>query len=101
MWTGTGVGAYGCYYFLVSMIRYWTTEIVITNKRLIHKRGWIIRNTDEINVNRVEEINLKQGVIGRLFGYGKLTIHGTGIGAVELPNIDDPLEFRSALTTNA
>ena len=56
----------------------WTTEIAVTNRRLIYKRGWIARRTEEINLRRIEEVNLKQGVLGRIFGWGRLRVHGTG-----------------------
>ena len=79
------------------LIRIWTTEIVITNKRLIYKRGWIFRKTDEININRLEETNLKQGLLGRILGYGKLIFSGVGTGNIVLPTIADPLGFRKAV----
>ena len=86
-----GLGIVIC---LIIMINKWTTEIAITNKRLIYKRGWIARKTDEISLNKVEEVNFSQGVLGRILGYGKVRIQGTGSGVLILPTIDDPLEFR-------
>ena len=82
---------------LFMLIRLWTTEIAVTNRRIIYKRGWIARATDEINLNRIEEVNLRQSVAGRLFGYGKVICQGTGVGEIELPTIDDPLRFRKEL----
>ena len=83
--------------FLLSMIIKWTTEIAITNRRVVYKRGWIARETEEINLNRIEEITLTQSVGGRIFGYGKLVFKGVGIGEVNLPAIDDPIHFRRQL----
>ena len=82
---------------LVMLVRKWTTEIAVTNRRLIYKRGWIARKTDEINLNRIEEINLKQGIGGRIFGYGTLVCFGTGSGDIEIPSIGSPLTFRKAI----
>ena len=79
---------------LFMLITKWTTEIVLTNKRIIYKRGWISRKTDEIGLNRIEEINLTQGILGRILGFGKLKIQGTGGGGFTSPNIDSPLQFR-------
>ncbi len=90
--------AIGVAFWLNLMIRKWTTEIAITDRRVIYKRGWIARSTDEMGLRRIEEINLKQGVIGRLFGYGKVRIQGTGVGALILPDIDDPMTFRKQLS---
>ena len=89
--------ALGPLVFLVSMIIKWTTEIAITNRRVVYKRGWIGRETDEINLNRIEETTLSQSVGGRIFGYGKLVFKGVGIGEVNLPAIDDPIHFRRQL----
>ena len=58
--------ALGPLVFLVNMIIKWTTEISITNRRVVYKRGWIGRETDEINLNRIEEITLSQSVGGRI-----------------------------------
>ena len=82
---------------LIMLIRVWTTEIAVTNRRLIYKRGWIARKTDEITLNRIEEVNLEQSVPGRLLGYGKVLCRGTGAGVIVLPTMDDPLRFKKAL----
>ena len=75
----------------------WATEMAITNKRLIYKRGLIARKTEEINLHRIEEVNLHQGVLGRLLGYGKIRINGTGGNVIALPNIAGPLRFKNEL----
>ena len=87
----------GIVIFFRMMINKWTSEIVLTDQRLVYKTGWITRNTQEVTLNRLEEINLKQGFWGRIFDYGRLDIHGTGVGLIDLPNIDSPLEFRTAI----
>ena len=84
----------GILIFLIIMINKWTTEIAITNKRLIYKRGWIARKTDEISLKKIEEVNFSQGVLERILGYGEVRIQGTGSGVLVLPTIDDPLVFR-------
>lgn len=94
-----GVAVIGIIMFLVLMIMKWTTEIAITNKRMLYKRGWIARKVDEVNIDRIEGCNVNQGIFGRMFGYGKLVVRGTGIGELELPNIDEPLALRRAIDT--
>ncbi len=85
--------------FLKLMIRKWSTEIAVTNRRYIYKRGWIARNTQELPLLRVEEVNLDQGVLGRLLGYGKVRVSGTGGDRpIVIPNIDDPMGLRKALS---
>jgi len=74
-----------------------TTEIAITNKRMIYKRGLIARNVGELNVDRIEGVNVLQSVLGRFLNYGRLAIRGMGVGEVVLPAIEDPIVFRKAI----
>lgn len=83
--------------FLSIMLPLWTTEIGVTNQRLIIKEGVLSRHTDEIELWAIEEINLEQGVLGRIFGFGRINVQGTGDDALALPPIADPLSFRKAL----
>ena len=75
----------------------WTTEMVITNRRLIYKRGMLARKTEELSLHRIEEINVNQSILGRILGYGKIVCHGTGGSKIEFPTISRPMAFRRAL----
>ena len=92
-----GVFIIGIIIFLYMMIKKWTTERCITNFRLIQKTGWIARNTEEIRIDRMEEINLKQTIIDRIFGSGSIVITGVGKGEIKLKFIDEPLVFQKKL----
>ena len=83
--------------WLAPMIRKWTTEIVVTNQRFVYKRGLISRATEEVSLNKIEEVNLRQSFWGRIFGYGQLTIRGAGVGVINLPDLDDPVKLRRAI----
>jgi uncharacterized membrane protein YdbT with pleckstrin-like domain len=74
-----------------------TTEIAITNKRLVYKRGLVARYVGEMNIDRIEGINVLQGFWGRIFNYGRIMVRGMGVGEVVLPPIEDPLKFRKAI----
>lgn len=82
---------------LQQMLPIWTKEIGVTNHRLIIKRGWLSRSTDEIQLRSIEQVNFQQGVLGMLLGYGIVDVHGTGVGNLLLPTIDDPLSFVKAI----
>lgn len=71
-----------------------TTEIAITNKRLIYKRGLVARYVGEINIDRIEGVNVLQGIWGRIFNFGRVMVRGMGVGEVVLPSIEDPIKFR-------
>ncbi len=74
-----------------------TTEIAITTSRLSYKRGLVARYVGEINVDRIEGVNVLQGVLGRMFGYGRVMVRGTGVGDILLPPIEQPIRFRKAI----
>ncbi len=78
----------------IAYMRMRSTELAITNKRIIAKFGFITRHTTEIQINKVESIQVEQGVMGRMLNYGTLTVTGTGASFAPIPNISDPLAFR-------
>jgi len=84
----------GVFLFISMYLEKWTTERALTNRRLILKRGFIRRKTEEISFNRVEEINLSQSILQRILGSGDIKVTGTGAGEIMLKNIDDPLEVQ-------
>ena len=75
-------------------ILYKTTEIAITNKRIIAKFGFISRSTIEINLPKVESVQVDQGVMGRMLDYGTIIVAGAGTPNLSIPGAADPLEFR-------
>lgn len=83
--------------FFSRQMRKWTTELVVTNRRFIYKRGFISRRTDEFNAARIHAITLEQSLLGRVLGYGTLNVRGVDIGDFGLPAIAKPIEFRKAL----
>lgn len=78
--------------------RRWTTEIAVTNRRIILKRGFIRRHTIEMNMDKVESVDVDQSLLGRLLNYGDVIIRGTGEGFEPLRMIDSPLRFRSEVS---
>lgn len=77
-------------------IKFASTELAVTDRRVIAKFGFISRKTFELNVDRVEGIQVDQSIMGRLFGYGTLRIAGAG-NADPIPNISDPMGFKKAV----
>jgi len=78
--------------------RRWTTELAATDRRIIYKRGFIRRHSIEMNMDKVESVDVDQSIFGRLFDYGDITVRGTGTGIEPLRNIDSPLDFRNHVT---
>jgi uncharacterized membrane protein YdbT with pleckstrin-like domain len=75
-----------------------TTEIAVTDRRIIYKRGFIRRYTVEMHMDKVESVDVDQSLFGRMLDYGDVIIHGTGMGIEPLDNIDHPLELRNHIT---
>ena len=75
-----------------------TTEVAVTNKRIIYKRGFISRYTIEMHLDKVESVDVDQSILGRIFGYGDIIIRGVGASLEPLRNIESPIEFRSHVT---
>lgn len=78
--------------------RRWTTEIDVTDRRIVYKRGFIRRHTVEMNMDKVESVDVDQSIMGRLFNYGDVIIRGVGVGLEPLHNVDAPLQFRNYVT---
>lgn len=88
----------GLFFIAYAVIKYKTTELAITNKRIIAKFGWISRSTIELSMNKVESIQVQQGILGRIFNFGTLIISGAGNPQAPIPNISNPMEFRRIYT---
>jgi uncharacterized membrane protein YdbT with pleckstrin-like domain len=82
---------------LSAVIRRKTTELVLTDRRIIMKRGLVSRDTVEMNLNKVESLHVNQGLLGRVLDYGDVTVVGTGASLEPLRGIGRPLELRKKL----
>lgn len=82
---------------LGAFIRQASTELVITEQRIIAKYGFISRSTYEIMVNRISGVNFDQTVMGRIFGYGTILVHGSGGDVSPFHGVADPRMFQQAL----
>ena len=83
--------------FLAPLIENWTSEFAVTTKRVIIKVGLISRRTVELNLQKIESIGVDQTIFGRIFGYGTITVIGTGGTKEPFRGLADPLGFRKAV----
>jgi uncharacterized membrane protein YdbT with pleckstrin-like domain len=83
---------------LRAWFRRWTTETDVTTLRVVHKTGFIRRRTFEMNLDKVESVDVDQSIPGRLFGFGDVTIRGVGEGVETIRMIASPLQFRNTIT---
>jgi uncharacterized membrane protein YdbT with pleckstrin-like domain len=88
----------GILVFLLLQIYMQTTEFAVTDQRLISKHGVFTRYTNEIPLASLENVNLQQDVVARLFDYGKLEINGSGGSPMWTHPLQDPVSFRAAIS---
>jgi uncharacterized membrane protein YdbT with pleckstrin-like domain len=87
----------GVLLFIAAWLKRFGTEIAVTDRRVIYKTGLVQRDTTEINMAKIESVDVSQSILGRVFDFGTLTIRGTGETIEELRNIASPLQFRNAI----
>jgi uncharacterized membrane protein YdbT with pleckstrin-like domain len=89
---------FGVLHLFSAWVRRQTTEIAVTDRRVIYKTGLFSRRTVEMNMDKIESVDVRQDVFGRMFDYGTVLIRGTGAGLEPLDNIASPLVLRNAIT---
>jgi uncharacterized membrane protein YdbT with pleckstrin-like domain len=96
---GAALAGLGLLLAIGPAIRYASSEFAVTDKRVVAKLGFIERESLETLLTKVEAIGVDQGIVGRMLGYGTITITGTGGTEESFPRISDPLEFRRQIQT--
>ena len=82
---------------LIISMRKLTTEIAVTDRRVIYKTGVIATHTDEMNMDKIESVLVDQTMMGGLLNYGTVDIRGTGEGLENLRYISSPISLRNAV----
>jgi uncharacterized membrane protein YdbT with pleckstrin-like domain len=99
LWIGAAVlGLLGLVSGMGAFLRQTTTELVLTDRRVIYKTGLFKRHTMEMNRSKVETVGVDQSVLGRLLNYGTVIVRGTGGSFEPIRQIEDPLTFRNHIT---
>ena len=101
-WAAAAVIAVAAVYFT---IRGWfhrlTTETDVTDRRVVHKTGFINRHTFEIALDKIASVEVNQTILGRILNYGDVTIVSMGeVRPQPIKTIASPLAFRSAITAH-
>jgi uncharacterized membrane protein YdbT with pleckstrin-like domain len=91
---GVAVLVLGAVLLVSPLVAYLTTELGVTNKRMIVKVGFIRRRTLELLLRQVEALSVDQTLTGRMLGYGSITLTGTGGVREIFHRVREPLELR-------
>ena len=97
MYVSVGLIALGAFQLLAAFIRQISTELVITDQRVIAKHGFISTTSYELMLTKVEGATIEQTIMGRILGYGTLMVKGTGGGISPIDHVADPYRFHSHL----
>jgi uncharacterized membrane protein YdbT with pleckstrin-like domain len=97
---GSVLGVIAFVLFLPQWIKTSSSEFAITNKRVLIKVGLVRRHSLELLLQKVEGIGVDQGILGRIFGYGTITVAGVGGTKEAFRMISNPLEFRRQVQTS-
>jgi len=85
------------YPIIDALIRYKTTNLVLTNKRVMARYGFFSRDLIQIKLSRIESSHVEDPFVGQMLGYSTVIIRGIGIGAVPIAYIREGGEFVKSL----
>jgi Bacterial PH domain len=95
LWIGAVImPSLGAVVFLWGWLRRYGFECAVTNKRLIYRQGIVSVSTDELFLDKIESVLVKQGILERWLGFGSVAVRGTGGSWEPFQNITDPLLLR-------
>ena len=85
--------------FLARRIRASADEFVVTNRRVMRKTGLVAREIEQVPVEKIQDVTVEQGVLGRMLGYGTVLVETASerMGMLAFPDIARPETFRNAL----
>ena len=97
-WLALAFGALALLAILTRRIRASMDEFVVTSRRVIHKVGFFSREIEQAPLEKIQDITIDQGVLGRLWNFGTVTLEtASERGTLVFPGIARPESFRNAL----
>lgn len=78
-------------------LRNYSTEMLVTTKRVIYKIGFLNILTEQIENNRIESIEVRQSFFGNLLNYGDIIFSGTGTSKLEFRRIFSPWRVKELI----
>lgn len=86
----------GFIWMIKDIIKFFTTKIIITNKRIRGKTGLINTNELDSPLNKINGVQVEQGLFGKLFNYGTISIT-TSSTVFHFDMISKPQDFKNIL----
>lgn len=85
------------FYLADRITAYLTTSATITTTRMVGESGLLMRVVTDIASEKIESVSIRQGVIGRMCGFGDLVVRGSGGNESVIAALDNIMEFRAAI----
>lgn len=92
-----GLNAFTAIFVIIAILNVVTTELAVTNKKIIGKSGFIRRSSIDMPIAKCESIAVKQTILGRILGYGTVIAQGVGGNQVGVAFIKNPIRFRRVI----
>jgi len=93
--------ALGVLLLLLLWVRLKSFSYRLTNERLFIRRGWLAKHVNELELYRVKDVVVDQGVLQRLLGYGTITVMADDVTTpqVDLARISRPTKIKELIRT--
>lgn len=76
-----------------AFIHYKMTDLVLTNKKVMSRAGFLSRDWIRMEFGKIENAYLEQPILGRMLGYSTVIISGVGQGNVAVTQVIDGDKF--------
>lgn len=83
---------------LRDILRWLNEQFVVTDRRVLQLQGVLTKNVLDSSLEKINDVELRQSFLGRLFNYGSIEILTASQEAINrMDNIHDPLQFKRAM----
>lgn len=83
---------------LVLFLEWINNRLILTNLRVARQRGIIGKTIMEIGLDRIQDVKVSFGIIGRTFGFGTIEIESAGtFGRMVFKGIPSPKHMKSLI----
>ncbi|MEI6193206.1 MAG: PH domain-containing protein, partial [Verrucomicrobiota bacterium] len=83
--------------FVSTLLDYLKSEVLLTNQRLFFRTGFIRRVSGELPLENIETIFLVEPILGRIFGFGTISLTSVGGARFSLRYMSAPQTFHASL----
>jgi len=74
-------------------------DMGLTNRRIVLKTGIIAINTKELRLQAIETVEVKQGALDRILGFGDVYITGRGNSIIIYKGVEDPVYIKKKIAS--